>query len=75
MKLHIFSITIVAIMCFGLQQISAQNIGDYRTVTTGNYNALSTWQRFNGSTWVTPTTAQGWPGQFTGLTAYFLPIC
>ncbi len=46
----------------------AQVAGEYRSVTTGDWTALTTWQRFNGTTWVTPTTAQGWPGQLTGIT-------
>ncbi len=44
----------------------SQSIGDYRSVSTGNYTALATWQRFNGTNWTTPTTAQGFPGQFAG---------
>jgi hypothetical protein len=66
MKLQILSFAIIAILLMFVQQVNAQSPGDYRSVTTGNYNTLSTWQRFNGTTWVTPTSAQGWPGQFTG---------
>lgn len=44
----------------------AQNTGDYRSVSSGNYTVLSTWQRWNGTTWLTPSTAQGFPGQYTG---------
>ena len=45
-----------------------QVTGDYRSVGTGNWNTLATWQYYNGSTWVTPsgTSPQGYPGQFTG---------
>ncbi|WP_310557642.1 MBG domain-containing protein [Flavobacterium sp.] len=39
--------------------------GDYRTVVSGNWNALATWERWNGAAWVTPTAPQGYPGQFT----------
>lgn len=50
-------------------QATAQTTGDYRSVSTGNWTTLSTWQRFNGTTWITPTTAQGYPGQNTGTGA------
>src|SRR6266446_5183666 len=37
--------------------------GDYQAVTTGNWNSTSTWQKYNGSSWVaasaTPTSADG----------------
>ncbi|PKP45741.1 MAG: hypothetical protein CVT94_16970 [Bacteroidetes bacterium HGW-Bacteroidetes-11] len=44
----------------------AQTTGDYRSVTTGTWQTLSTWQRYSGTAWSTPTSAQGWPGQNTG---------
>jgi len=42
----------------------AQTAGDYRSAGTGNWKTLSTWERYNGAGWVTPTT-EGWPGQLT----------
>ncbi len=27
---------------------------------------MSTWQRYNGTSWITPTAGHGYPGQFTG---------
>ncbi|MBP1663115.1 MAG: hypothetical protein H6Q19_255 [Bacteroidetes bacterium] len=47
----------------------AQTAGDYRTATTGNWMALSTWQRYNGMTWTTPSITDGYPGQNTGTGA------
>lgn len=46
----------------------SQVTGDYRSVATGNWTTLSTWQYYNGTSWVTPsgTTPQGYPGQFSG---------
>jgi hypothetical protein len=41
----------------------AQTTGDYRSAASGNWDALATWERFNGVTWVTPSLAEGWPGQ------------
>lgn len=44
-----------------------QATGDYRTQGVGgNWNTLTTWQRYNGATWVTPTVPQGYPGQNAG---------
>jgi len=39
-----------------------QNIGDYQSKATGNWNAVATWETWNGSAWVesgTPTSANG----------------
>ncbi len=44
----------------------AQSVGDYRSATTGNWATLATWQRYNGTSWLTPTSPQGYPGQYTG---------
>jgi hypothetical protein len=44
----------------------AQTVGDYRSATTGNWNTLATWQRYNGTTWVTPTGGQGVPSSASG---------
>ncbi len=30
---------------------------DYRSITSGNWSSTSTWQRYNGSSWVSATTA------------------
>ena len=35
----------------------AQTAGDYRSAATGNWNAIATWERFNGTTWVAAATA------------------
>ena len=54
--------------------VFGQSLGDYRSVATGNWTALSSWQYYNGSAWVTPTgtSPQGYPGQFTGTGAVFI---
>jgi len=40
-----------------------QATGDFRSAATGNWNAIATWERFNGATWVAaaafPTNADG----------------
>ena len=40
----------------------SQATGDYRSAATGNWNQNSTWQRFNGTSWVqsgTPSSSDG----------------
>ncbi|MEO5802799.1 MAG: hypothetical protein ABIR24_04655 [Verrucomicrobiota bacterium] len=32
--------------------VSAQSVGDFRSATNGNWNAITTWERFDGSVWV-----------------------
>ncbi|MFD1315404.1 hypothetical protein ACFQ39_07220, partial [Namhaeicola litoreus] len=55
------------ILLFGFITLTfAQVTGDYRSIGTGNWSNLSSWQRFNGTTWVTPTAGQGYPGQNAG---------
>lgn len=58
---------VVAGMLFFLPFLShhaafGQTTGDYRSANSGSWNALATWERFNGGTWVTPTALQGVPG-------------
>lgn len=49
-----------------------QSSGDYRSTATGNWTSLSTWERYNGITWGTPTAGQGWPGQNAGTGAVLI---
>lgn len=49
--------------------IFSQSVGDYRSnVANGNWATLSSWQYYNGTSWMTPsgTAPQGYPGQFSG---------
>lgn len=39
-----------------------QSLGDYRSTTNGTWSVRTNWQRFNGSTWQTPTISEGYPG-------------
>jgi len=60
------SIALIIFTCI-TSNVSGQTTGDYRSNTaSGNWNSISTWQRWNGSQWLTPTSAQGWPGQYAG---------
>ena len=56
-----FLLLLITLLC--TSGLYAQSTGDYRSNTTvGNWTALTSWQRFNGTSWVTPTAAQGYPG-------------
>jgi hypothetical protein len=44
---------------------------DYRSVGTGKWNSLSSWQYYDANNvWRTPTITQGYPGQFSGTGGY-----
>jgi hypothetical protein len=65
----------LAVLCFTLLfagQAWGQNTGDYRSFTTGNWTTESTWKRWDGDSWETPTLVQGTPGEFTGTGAVTL---
>ncbi|MBN2765546.1 MAG: hypothetical protein JXR27_04170 [Paludibacteraceae bacterium] len=63
MKKNIFTLLICILT---LHQLAAQNTGDYRTkVSTGAWTTPSTWERWNGSEWITPGTTEGYPGQYS----------
>lgn len=64
-------------ICFfaSLLDVYAQNVGDYRTnQNNGNWNNLGHWQRWNGTAWVTPTMAEGYPGQFAPAATQVITI-
>ncbi len=46
----------------------SQIVGDYRSIASGNWTSISSWQYYNGTSWVTPTgtNPQGYPSQFSG---------
>jgi hypothetical protein len=56
-----FSITIIS---------NPPSLHDYRSVASGNWNTLATWQMFNGTNWVTPGSA---PNSYSGLTTIQSP--
>jgi hypothetical protein len=43
--------------------LSAQSAGDYRSVSSGNWNDATKWETYNGSSWVSATS---YPGQNAG---------
>ncbi len=57
---------LVAVLAIGLtlffnfssnEKIYATANGEYRTKASGNWNAVATWQKYNGSSWVNATAA------------------
>jgi hypothetical protein len=50
---------LVFFLCFTII-VNSQVTGDYRSKATGNWNSSSTWQIYNGITWVNATS---YPGQ------------
>ncbi|MGL2992751.1 T9SS sorting signal type C domain-containing protein [Flavobacterium sp. TSSA_36] len=48
-----------------------QAVGEYRSKSSGDWKTLSVWERWNGSTWVTPSITQGYPGE---LNVYYGPL-
>lgn len=55
---------ILSLMFFAALNSFSQTTGDYRTAADANWSVLSTWERWNGASWVTPTVGQGYPGEF-----------
>ena len=47
---------------------NSQVLGDYRSVTSGNWTTLTAWQYYNGTSWISPSGIfpQGYPSQFSG---------
>jgi hypothetical protein len=46
--------------------ISAQSVGDYRSIGTGNWNDATKWEIYNGSNWI---SSNSYPGQNPGTGA------
>src|SRR5437764_1147382 len=62
----LFAATLALIFYFQFSRVEkahAASSGDYRSVTSGNWNSVSTWETYNGSAWIaassTPTSANG----------------
>ena len=51
-SIWMFNLLVVATGLFLCKSASAQAVDDYRTRASGNWNAVATWQRYDGTTWV-----------------------
>src|SRR4030095_14977374 len=57
-------ITLLLIELIGINYfVTAQVSGDYRSVSSGNWNDVTKWEVYNGSSWA---TANAYPGQNPG---------
>lgn len=64
--LMVIFFSVIALIYFQFTNVKptyAVSIGDYRAVATGNWESISTWQTFNGTSWVaassTPNSSNG----------------
>ncbi len=50
---------VLLFFCFSVTSVFGLANGDYRSIATGNWNSISTWEKYNGTYWVaavaTPT--------------------
>lgn len=60
MKIKTFTFLVGLLFCV---QIFSQNIGDYRSVQSGKWEAIATWQVYTASGWVAATQ---YPGKTSG---------
>ena len=58
-----FCVLLVALFFIAPFSGYTQTTGDYKSVATGNWATLSTWNYYNGTSWVAATS---YPGQNTG---------
>jgi hypothetical protein len=50
------TLIIIIFSCFVSLYMQGQSIGDFQAINTGNWNAVGTWQTWNGTQWVAATT-------------------
>ncbi|MBO0331394.1 PKD domain-containing protein [[Muricauda] lutisoli] len=50
-------------------RVSAQSLGDYRSVSSANWTNVSIWQVYNGTSW---TAATSYPGQLVGTNDVYI---
>lgn len=80
----VISVMMAVVVCglfvyfnFSKEQAYGASNGDYRSITSGNWNAIATWQKYSAGAWTaataTPTSADGvitiQPGHTVTLTA------
>ncbi|HON20257.1 MAG TPA: hypothetical protein PLW70_02855, partial [Bacteroidales bacterium] len=44
-------VLLLLVIILANNNIFAQNVGDYRSRASGNWNANNVWQRWNGTAW------------------------
>ncbi len=66
LKLRMLAITVLIANIFLAGTTQGQAVNDYRSANSTNWNVLTTWERYNGATWVTPTAGEGVPTSADG---------
>lgn len=61
-KIIVRLFSIFFILLFSLH-LSAQSVNDYRSINSGNWTSILTWEVYNGTTWIPATS---YPGQNVG---------
>lgn len=65
----------VCAFTFAITSLSAQNMGDYRSVATGDWNNATTWETFDGLSWVAATLSPtATDGQITVQAAHTVTV-
>ena len=63
------TLVVVFILLLSAQLVLAQTTNDYQSNVTGsgNWSSLSSWQRWDGDSWETPTPGEGVPNSSDGV--------
>lgn len=51
---HVTYVSLLLALTFLTGMLRGQAVGDYRSVASGNWNTLATWNTWNGAAWVAP---------------------
>lgn len=54
--LTVASVNLMRVLPLNVGEVQAASSGDFQSAATGNWNAPATWQRYNGTSWVTSVT-------------------
>jgi len=57
MKMASTMLRVLILSCFGSGLLFAQNVDDYQTVGSGDWNAAATWERYSGTQWEAASSA------------------
>lgn len=60
MKVYVY---LIAVFFLSMTALSAQQVGDYKSIASGNWSNTGIWETYNGTNWV---AASVYPGQLTG---------
>jgi hypothetical protein len=61
LKKQIFFLITIILVAINFQIVTAQNIGDYRSITSGNWNQPTTWETWDGGSWINAATEPNSP--------------